>query len=156
MSFDVWAKKSGAFLPAGLVAVAAYFQAAGIGQLVGAHLVPNGVSAVAHASTVDGPIEVPGKDAAPILARNPFDSTTGPLDGKTVAVSDLKPPPAPTASGDPYLDAPCAGVTSSMVTAAEDPARACCAVEATRSGARRWSTSASWGPRRRTTFPASG
>ncbi len=122
MSFDVWAKKSGAFLPAGLVAVAAYFQAAGIGQLVGAHLVPNGVSAVAHASTVDGPIEVPGKDAAPILARNPFDSTTGPLDGKTVAVSDLKPPPAPTASGDPYLDAPCAGVTSSMVTAAEDPA----------------------------------
>lgn len=121
MSLDVWAKKSGGLLPAGLVVVAAYFQAAGIGQLVGAHLVPTTLP-IAHASMVDGPVDLPGKDAAPILARNPFDSTTGPLDGKTVAVSDLHPPPTAAPTGDPYMDTPCGGITTSLVTAAEDPA----------------------------------
>ncbi|HTJ81176.1 MAG TPA: type II secretion system protein GspC [Polyangiaceae bacterium] len=118
---DLLTKKSGAFLPGALVAVAAYFQASGVAQIIGAHLVPSGAPAEARFASTTGAGDLPGKDASPILARNPFDSVTGPLDGKTVVVADVKPPPT-TQSGDPYQDPACSGVTSSLVTAAEDPA----------------------------------
>lgn len=117
---DFLTKKSGAFLPGVLVAVAAYFQASGIAQIIGAHLVPDGPVVEAHTPSLDAGSDAPTKNAAAILARNPFDSVTGPLDGKTVVVADTQLPPPPQ-TGDPYEDPACSGVTSSLVTAAEDP-----------------------------------
>ena len=62
----------------GLLAVAAWFQAAGISALVGAELVAS--PKLAPASRVAPPLPSdPEPDAEPILARNPFDSVTGPL-----------------------------------------------------------------------------
>jgi len=56
------------------------------------------------------------------LGRNPFDSVTGPLDGKTIAVADIKEPTHTPSNGDPYEDTDCSGIRSSLVTATEDPA----------------------------------
>jgi len=56
------------------------------------------------------------------LGRNPFDSVTGPLDGKTIAVADIKEPTHTPSNGDPYEDTECSGIRSSLITATEDPA----------------------------------
>lgn len=105
------------------MATAAYFQADGIGELVSAHLVPREPPALAPVATDVAVDTEQQKSAGPILARNAFDSVTGPLDGRTVAVSDLGVPNVPVSStGDPYKDPACDGISSSLVTAAEDPA----------------------------------
>src|SRR5436190_18244309 len=74
-----------------MTAIAAYYQASGIWHLVGDAIAPSG-DAAALAPRAEAPRALPDRaehtvSAAAILARNPFDSVTGPL----VA------PPTPTA-----------------------------------------------------------
>lgn len=119
MGVDAVAKRYWVLITGGLVATAAYLQASGMGQLVAAHL-----TAAAPASTsaprARDAAHLPDKSAGPILSRNAFDSVTGPLDGKSLAVADAPLPP-PKVGADPYQDPPCNGFKSSLVTAAEDP-----------------------------------
>ena len=119
MGVDAVAKRFWILISGGLVAMAAYLQAGGVGQLVAAHLTPTKPPPVATGRPTGAP-SISDKSAAAILSRNPFDSITGPLDGKTVQVADVPPPPH-TDGADPYQDPPCSGFTSSLVTAAEDP-----------------------------------
>jgi general secretion pathway protein C len=107
-----------------LVAIAAYFQASGMGQIVAS-------SVLLDPSSMPPPPPPPpaaGGNAAsvserstngmPILARNPFDSVTGPLDGSNA------PPPVtdapPTVSTDPYEDPVCDGGKVLLITESDD------------------------------------
>ncbi len=107
----------------GLVAMAAYFQAGGVAQLVAARLVP--AEPPPRAPLASAPGDKPRDPyaerlAKPILARNAFDSVTGPLDGSAPAPS-AEVVEAPKLTGDPYKDSECAGVKASLVTAADEP-----------------------------------
>jgi len=76
-----------------LVAVAAYFQAAGATQLIGSAI---GAAAPSGSAVVEVPpykLAVPTrepKSGMPIIERNPFDSVTGPLNAKPVETEDQK------------------------------------------------------------------
>jgi general secretion pathway protein C len=107
-----------------LIAVAAYFQAAGIGQLVAGSVALDPSSMPANAPPPKT-IAIPtlSKDhetsADQILARNPFDSVTGPLDGQNV---DLTIPPPPVKdNSDPYQDPACDVARVLLITASDDP-----------------------------------
>jgi general secretion pathway protein C len=105
-----------------LVAVAAYFQAAGATQLIGSAL---GAAAPSASGAIPNPpyqLPVPTrepKSGQAILDRNPFDSVTGPL----------KPPPPPEAGQvasepvitDPLRSPACEGVQVFIVTESTDP-----------------------------------
>lgn len=109
-----------------LIAVAAYFQASGMGELVAS-------SALLDPSSMPPPPPAPKGgsghssqssertiNAGPILSRNPFDSLTGPLDGKQVEL----PPPSEAAapdSSDPYADPVCDIGKCLLITQSEDP-----------------------------------
>jgi general secretion pathway protein C len=123
MSLDAIAKKYFAVWICGLVGTAAYFQASGVGSIVVASM-SHGPSEAAPPSRRRGK-RAPHraeKSAAPILARNAFDSVTGPLDGKAWTPGPDSGEPPPVRNGnDPYEDPPCAGVKVSLVTASDDP-----------------------------------
>ncbi|MGK3997967.1 type II secretion system protein GspC [Sorangium sp. So ce1024] len=107
-----------------LIALAAYFQASGMGQLV--------ASSVAVDAPPSPPPRPPARagglgstsnpdhatNAGPILSRNPFDSVTGPLDGKPVELPSLQQEMPNT---DPYADPSCDGARVLLITQAEDP-----------------------------------
>lgn len=109
------------FFPAvicGLLGLAAYFQASGIGDLVGSTL--GDAPATAPASKASPAYRGKGPTAKPILARNPFDSVTGPLDGRT------PPPPPPdepvAADGEASGDEPsCSFGRVTLIAASDDP-----------------------------------
>lgn len=104
-----------------LIAVAAYFQASGIGQLVGASLgdsSPPAAPPSKSAKTTPAPPEQRPSGAA-ILARNPFDSKTGPLDGQPIPEPTREPTAEP--SGDPYADPVCDSAKVLLITASDDP-----------------------------------
>jgi general secretion pathway protein C len=124
MGFDGRLKR---FFPAvvlAFLAVAAFFQARGIGQLVGTSLTD-------PSSPPPSLLPPPGArpalasneratDGAAILGRNPFDSITGALDGKAPVGEPT--PEQPTANGDPYADPICDSAKVILITAADDPA----------------------------------
>lgn len=123
MGFDARLKR---FFPAVLlflIAVAAYFQAAGIGQLVAANL--GDASAPVTPPPPRDPMRgLPGQnerrpDGAAILARNPFDSVTGPLDGKPLP--EIESPKVVKNDGDPYADPICDSAKVVLITASDDP-----------------------------------
>ncbi|WP_434044765.1 MULTISPECIES: type II secretion system protein GspC [Sorangium] len=107
-----------------LIALAAYFQASGMGQLV--------ASSVAVDAPPPPPPRPPARpgafgstasadhatNAGPILSRNPFDSVTGPLDGKPVELPNIQ---QEMANKDPYADPSCDGARVLLITQAEDP-----------------------------------
>jgi general secretion pathway protein C len=106
-----------------LVAIAAFFDAQGVMQVVGsslgadekqlaapplmARIPPAPASASPHATSAES-----------ILARNPFDSVTGPLNA-VVAAPDVEPQP-PDLS-DPYHAPECDGVRVLIIAASADP-----------------------------------
>lgn len=104
-----------------LIALAAYFQASGMGQLVASSVAVGTSSAPAGPPPRPAPV-VANQDhttsAAAILSRNPFDSVTGPLDGKPVELPTA-PPELP--NEDPYDDPSCSGTRVLLITQAEDP-----------------------------------
>ncbi|WP_437624245.1 type II secretion system protein GspC [Sorangium sp. So ce1151] len=104
-----------------MIALAACFQAAGIGQLVASSIaappplppIPRGMSpagslAQDHATS-----------AALILSRNPFDSVSGPLDGRTASPVG---PGAPPENRDPYEDPACDSARALLIARADDAA----------------------------------
>ncbi|MGC4063564.1 MAG: type II secretion system protein GspC [Polyangiaceae bacterium] len=121
MSFDLLLKRYFAFVVLGLVALVAYFQANGTMQLVGAAL----TAPPSSVAFVPAPVKLPTgsttgpKSAEPILARNAFDSVTGPIRPKPVSEGDNK-PPAPDLS-DPLSVPACDGVKALIITESTDP-----------------------------------
>lgn len=119
-----------------LIAVAAYFQASGIGELVASTValdpssVPSSLPPPRPISAQASAREEHSTSAAPIIARNPFDSVTGPLDGSPVDLSHADIPEEP-ANIDPYADPQCSGAKVLLITQSEDPAWSFAAIAGT-------------------------
>ncbi len=129
MSFDALLKKYFSAVVLGLVALMAYFQAAGTMRLFGAALTPD-ERTLAQAPRGSQPI-VPGGTSADrsgdaILARNPFDSVTGPLNGSPI---DLSLPTTPVDTSNPLTAPRCEGVRVSIVTESTDPTWSIAAIQ---------------------------
>jgi general secretion pathway protein C len=111
-----------------LVALAAYFQASGAMELFGAALTPDEAAYAARgapspattgASAAARSASRGEKNAEPILARNPFDSVTGPLNIKPL---DISPTPAARVDLSDPLSAPgCEGMRVAIITESPDP-----------------------------------
>ena len=104
-----------------LVAIAAFFQASGANELVGAAFVATAPSgAPADASRRTAPVAaIEHRTGEPILKRNPFDSVTGPLDPSAQAIP--VPKPEQLEVSDPLAVGPCDGVSVFIVTESHDP-----------------------------------
>lgn len=125
MGFDANLKRYFPVVLCLLIGMAAYFQASGIGQLVASSVAvdPSAVASAGPAPKAHAP-PAPTSDehatsAGPIISRNPFDSLTGPLDGKQIDLP--KGPPEPPQNTDPYDDPPCDSAKVLLITQAEDP-----------------------------------
>ena len=107
-----------------MLAVIAYFQAVGIGQILSTVLVVPG--APARVARTDG--HLPARDpdhhtsADAILARNPFDSVKGPLDVKSVAPKGSEDGEILGPDRDPYTDPPCGSARALLIASSDDPA----------------------------------
>jgi general secretion pathway protein C len=111
-----------------LVALAAYFQASGAMELFGAALTPDEAAYAARGAPGPASTGLSGasrgssrgeKNAEPILARNPFDSVTGPLNIKPL---DISPTPAARVDLSDPLSAPgCDGMRVAIITESPDP-----------------------------------
>ncbi|WP_437655281.1 type II secretion system protein GspC [Sorangium sp. So ce1182] len=108
-----------------LIALAAYFQASGMGQLVASSVAvdappppppspPSRAGGLGSSANTDH-----ATSAGAILSRNPFDSVTGPLDGKPVELPNVQ---QEMNNKDPYADPSCDGARVLLITQAEDPA----------------------------------
>ncbi len=124
---EAWLRKYFGLVVLALVALAAWLSARGVTALLGARL----GSSAAPPSTAGTPA-VPerdddGPDAASILARNPFDSVTGPLRPGT-------PPGAQTSielpGSEPLTAPPCPDLDVRIVTEADDPRQSRAALQA--------------------------
>jgi general secretion pathway protein C len=105
-----------------LVAVAAYFQAAGATQLIGSAIgaaAPSGGAAVVVPPYKLAVPQREPKSGQPIIERNPFDSVTGPLNAKPVEATDQK--PAEPDTSDPLASPACDGIQVLIVTESDDP-----------------------------------
>ncbi len=116
MPFDALFKKYFVAVVLALVALAAYFQAAGLSQLVGSALTASPGEANGKASAPTLP-SVERPRATAILERNPFDSVTGPLVGQNIELPETRPAPIT----DPLAAPRCEGVTVHIVTESDDP-----------------------------------
>jgi general secretion pathway protein C len=123
LAFDALLKRYFLGVVLALVAVAAYFQAAGATQLVGSAIgaaVPSGSAAPIPNPPYRLPVptrEV--KSGEPIIARNPFDSVTGPLNAKPVEAENAK--PVEPELVDPLVAPACDGIQVLIVTESVDP-----------------------------------
>lgn len=120
MTFDILIKKYFTGLVLAFVALAAYFQAAGATQLVGAAFSSPSSSALPlRAVLLPTPPSRSRPSADAIIARNPFDSVTGPLNGVPVEV------PVPTKSAvdntDPLAAPICDSPAAFIITESTDP-----------------------------------
>jgi len=122
LAFDALLKRYFLGVVLVLVAIAAYFQAAGATQLIGSAIgaaAPSGSAAiVAPPYKLAVPTREP-KSGQPIIERNPFDSVTGPLNAKPVESVDSK--PAEPDTSDPLSSPPCDGIQVLIVTESDDP-----------------------------------
>jgi general secretion pathway protein C len=118
-----------------LVALAAFFDAQGIMHVVGASLgadekqlaLPGLMARVPPAPASASPHAI---DAEPILARNPFDSVTGPLNLVPTADS-VEVEAAPPDLSDPFNAPDCDGVHVLIIAASADPDWSFAALETT-------------------------
>jgi general secretion pathway protein C len=94
----------------GTLALCAWLHARGFSALVGGNLAAPRLHAVTEAQAANEPI--PPRSADPILARNPFDSVTGPLLGSL---------PVPPPEADAVAITSCDGVRVVSIVAADDP-----------------------------------
>ena len=131
MGFDALAKRYSSLVVCLMLGIAAYFQASGLGQLIGAMLAPASAMPLPRG---DRPVLSfkPDSDrdltANAILDRNPFDSVTGPLHPKAKGTSPTGDEFSPGA--DPYLDPPCEGPRAVLIAASADPAWSFAAITA--------------------------
>jgi general secretion pathway protein C len=121
LAFDALLKRYFLGVVLALVAIAAYFQAAGATQLIGSAI---GAAPSASAAPIVAPpykLAVPTRDpktGQPIIERNPFDSVTGPLN--PVEVPTVATPTGPDLS-DPLSSPACDGIQVLIVTESTDP-----------------------------------
>jgi general secretion pathway protein C len=123
MGIDRTIKRLFPAIVCGLIALAAYFQASGIGQLL--------ASAVSGsdeppppppASPVSGALTPTNRSGKAILARNPFDSVTGPLDGRAMPVPEAPRDEEPLVDGETSDEDPACGFGRVvLISASEDP-----------------------------------
>jgi len=106
-----------------LVALAAYFQAGGATELVGAALIgPMPSASAVHAAPGHRRSSGEGSEvrsAQAIIDRNPFDSVTGPLNAKPIATPVPKTNELDT--HDPLTATVCDGVAAFIITESVDP-----------------------------------
>ncbi|WP_437296934.1 type II secretion system protein GspC [Sorangium sp. So ce426] len=125
MGIDAILKRYFPWVLGALIALAAYFQASGMGQLVASSVAIDAPPAppspptrpASFGSTASSTDHA--TSAAAILSRNPFDSVTGPLDGKPVEIPSA---PHELPNKDPYADPSCDGARVLLITQADDPA----------------------------------
>lgn len=130
MSFDLLLKRYFAFVVVGLVALMAYLQASGTMSLLGAAMMGKTAS-VGLPATVARAAAAPTRTprlAEPILARNPFDSVTGPIRPKPVAEAATK-VETPDVS-DPLAVGACEGIKALIITESNDPIWSLAALQA--------------------------
>lgn len=124
MAFDQLLKRHFWAPTLGLTAIASFFGARGVSNLFGASLGADDKQLSAppmstKAAPVPGNVSTKATSAEPILARNPFDSQTGPLlarggvdDGAQAAPVDMS---------DPFNAPTCDGVKVLIIAASADP-----------------------------------
>lgn len=120
MSFDALLKRYSVLMLLGLVAVAAYFQAAGTMRLFGAAIQPTSAGPAAAVVVRNSVTATRARKADAILGRNAFDSITGPLNATNLTIPSAGPPSVDTSS--PLSAAACEGVRVLIVTESADPA----------------------------------
>src|SRR5688572_2709535 len=118
MRIDEAIKRSYVVIVCFLIGAAAYFQVSGLMSLARGVIAEGAPLGTGRGDARDKAIKSGAPSAretsaAAILARNPFDSVTGPLDGSGEPL-DL--PPAPENEG-----APCAGVRVVLISESDDP-----------------------------------
>ena len=126
MGVERLARRSFGFVVAALLALAIYFQAAGAGELLAAKalaVVPqeSGAASAAARRALRKPAPPAGAvNGDAILARNPFDSVTGPLDRTPVSleVPDVR---KELDLSDPLSAPECADVVLNIVSESLDP-----------------------------------
>jgi general secretion pathway protein C len=117
MSVDAALKRYWPAVICAAIAMAAYFQASGIGDIVASAVGNNAPEKPSVARGGVMPAERVNGNA--ILARNPFDSETGPLDGSQ---PEPKEEQDPAADGDPTDSEPkCDFGRVLLIAASEDP-----------------------------------
>ncbi|HSN99030.1 MAG TPA: type II secretion system protein GspC [Candidatus Nanopelagicales bacterium] len=123
MGFDAIVKRYFPAIICMMIAFAAYFQASGMGQLVASSVsevtAPTATPGGARPPARAGTSQDHAQSAAPILSRNPFDSITGPLDGKPVEMPTET--PEVHNQEDPYSDPPCDGAKVVLISQSEEP-----------------------------------
>jgi general secretion pathway protein C len=124
MGFDAIFKRYFAAVVCLLVGVAAYFQASGMGSLVASSVALDPSSL--PVTPPPPPRAVPAatsqehvSSAAAILSRNPFDSVTGPLDGKQIELPTIE--HKEETNRDPYDDPECDVAKAILIVASDDP-----------------------------------
>jgi len=127
MALDALAKRFFPGIVLTLIALAAYLQASGVMQLVAAAYL-TGDAAPDDSTSVTrvppSPVETrTPKVAEPILARNPFDSVTGPLNKPDVAEEAAESEAAKPALdlSNPLAAPDCAGIAVHAVSESTDP-----------------------------------
>jgi len=127
MNLDVTFKR---FFPAvicALIALAAYFQASGISEMVASSIGDAPAAKPRRVATPTIRHEPPSAD--PILQRNPFDSVTGPLDGVATAPS-FDHDAGVSGEGEPQdADPSCSFGRVVLIMAADDPAWSFASIE---------------------------
>lgn len=125
MRFDRSVRRTFWLVPAPLLALAAFWNAQAVSQLVGIGIAVDAaqLAQAPKASSRRAPAassaHVPSAD--PILARNPFDHVTGPLVAPpTVAVDENGVPAPEIGAGDPWSAPTCDGVDVSVISASGD------------------------------------
>ena len=127
MALDVLAKRFFPGIVLGLIAIAAYLQAAGIMQLVAGAYLAEAPPAAKEAGRIDKPAApaepspAGPRSAEPILSRNPFDSTTGPLNRTAEAEPETAAKPAEADLSNPLAAPDCGGISAHVITESTDP-----------------------------------
>jgi general secretion pathway protein C len=119
MKLDALFRRFFPVIVGGLLALAAYFQAAGLSAVLEVTLLEGNAGRVAASATeLVSTVQARGElaTAGPILARNPFDSITGPLDG-TVKPLTVEAPGV----GGAQEDLPCDRGQVVLILASDDP-----------------------------------
>lgn len=132
MTFDFLLKKYFLGVVLAFVALAAYFQAAGATQLIGAAFSGPATSAAPpRIAPAPMPTTHERASAEAIIARNPFDSVTGPLNAEVVPVQDVPVPgKSPIDNTDPLTAPVCDAPTVYIVTESNDPLWSVAALQA--------------------------
>lgn len=123
MGVERLARRSFGFVVAALLGLAIYFQASGAVELVAAKalVAPSGGAALARRPPRRGPVVVQSVNGDSILARNPFDSVTGPLDRTPLDVTVPEPAKVALDLSDPLNAPECTDVVVNIVSESPDP-----------------------------------